>query len=111
MNRLKALLLESLPITSTVQQWPNSTQTNDLSPPKTKFASMDADTHSRVDEFTPCSACGWTADQARHCSYKSNIKLFYNVSDRAAWSLGSKFILKERSKKRVTLEPANTRLV
>jgi aminoglycoside phosphotransferase (APT) family kinase protein len=72
---------------------------------------MDKDTTNPMDENTPCSACGWTAEQQRHCFYKSSVKLFYGASDRGAWSLGSKFVLKERSSKRVTLEPANVRLV
>ncbi len=64
-----------------------------------------------MNKDTPCSACGWTAEQQAHCSYRSNVKLFYGLSDRGVWSLGSKFVLKERSRKRKTLEPANVRLV
>lgn len=45
----------------------------------------------------PCTACSWTPDRQDSCRYHSHVKLFYGVSDRGAWSLGSKFILKDRS--------------
>ncbi|KAJ5609273.1 Aminoglycoside phosphotransferase [Penicillium herquei] len=45
----------------------------------------------------PCLACTWTAERQRYCGYKSNLKLFYEAGDRGAWSLGSKFILKDRN--------------
>ncbi|MCJ1368257.1 hypothetical protein MMC16_007399 [Acarospora aff. strigata] len=45
----------------------------------------------------PCSACGLTSELGDSCNYPSHVKLFYGASDRGAWALGSKFILKERS--------------
>ncbi|KAJ5280453.1 hypothetical protein N7478_005825 [Penicillium angulare] len=52
---------------------------------------------SNIDsDHIPCPTCNWTPDQRRRCSYNSNINLFYGAGDRGAWSLGSKFILKDR---------------
>ncbi|WEW61597.1 hypothetical protein PRK78_007088 [Emydomyces testavorans] len=59
----------------------------------------------------PCTACSWTSERQDSCSYKSHIKLFYGVSDRGAWSLGSKFILKERSSKPPNFEARNIRFL
>ncbi|CAG8932525.1 unnamed protein product [Penicillium salamii] len=56
---------------------------------------------------TPCSACTWTPERQSHCSYNSHISLFYSASNRGAWSLGSKFILKERSSEAPNFESAN----
>ncbi|KAJ5212393.1 uncharacterized protein N7498_004039 [Penicillium cinerascens] len=59
----------------------------------------------------PCSACSWTKNSQDHCSYKSNVKLFYGAGDRGAWSLGTKFILKERGTNPPIYEGFNTRFV
>lgn len=56
---------------------------------------------------TQCSACTWSAEKQSHCSYKSNVSLFYSASDRGVWSLGSQFILKERSTEPPSFETAN----
>lgn len=45
----------------------------------------------------PCSACSWSSERQDGCYYDSHVKLFYGVSDRGVWSLGSNLILKERS--------------
>ena len=41
------------------------------------------------------------------CRYQSHVKLFYGVSDRGVWSLGSQFILKERSSSPPNFEAKN----
>lgn len=56
---------------------------------------------------TPCSACGWTSERQESCRYKSHVKLFYGVSDRGVWSLGSNLILKERSNRAPNFEAPN----
>lgn len=43
-----------------------------------------------------CVACGWTLDKERWCHYTSHLKLFYGVSTRGVWSIGSDMILKDR---------------
>lgn len=45
----------------------------------------------------PCTACSWTVERQKACHYNSHVKLFYGVADRGAWSLGSQYILKQRS--------------
>lgn len=50
-----------------------------------------------------CSACSWSPFRQQACRYNSHVKLFYGVSTRGAWSLGSQFILKER-----TIDPPPT---
>jgi aminoglycoside phosphotransferase (APT) family kinase protein len=55
----------------------------------------------------PCSACSWTDERQRSCSYTSHITLFHGASDRGYWSLGSERVLKERSKKPPNFEAAN----
>ncbi|KAI1839556.1 hypothetical protein JX266_014232 [Neoarthrinium moseri] len=45
----------------------------------------------------PCTACGWTTRCQESCNYNSHVKLFYGVSDRGVWSIGTKWIVKERS--------------
>lgn len=59
----------------------------------------------------PCTACSWTFERQKHCSYQSNVKLFYEAGDRGAWSLGSKLILKDRGSNPPTPEVANIRFV
>lgn len=45
----------------------------------------------------PCSACSWTpAQQKTYSRYSSNVKLFYVAGDRVVWSMGSRYILKDR---------------
>lgn len=65
--------------------------------------------HSNND--TPCSACSWTPERERNCQYKSNLTLFHEASDRGAWSLGSKFIVKDRGIKPPSYEAVNTQFV
>ncbi|GFG10598.1 hypothetical protein IFM5058_05007 [Aspergillus udagawae] len=60
---------------------------------------------------TPCSACGWTSERQDNCCYKSHVKLFYGVSDRGVWSLGSNMILKERSNRAPNFEALNVRFL
>lgn len=55
----------------------------------------------------PCSACSWTLQRQNSCRYHSHVKLFYGVSDRGVWSLGSQFILKERSTSPPNFEAKN----
>lgn len=55
----------------------------------------------------PCTACSWTPERQNGCRYKSHVKLFYSVSDRAAWSLGTNLILKERSNDPPNFEALN----
>ncbi|KAJ5108470.1 hypothetical protein N7456_005145 [Penicillium angulare] len=62
-------------------------------------------------EHIPCPTCNWTPDQQRRCSYKSNINLFYGAGDRGAWSLGSKFILKDRGSIPPIYESINIKFV
>ncbi|KAJ5605470.1 hypothetical protein N7510_008251 [Penicillium lagena] len=60
---------------------------------------------------TPCSACTWSPDRQSYCSYKSHVHIFYEAGDRGVWSIGSKYILKERSCKSPSYESVNTRFV
>ncbi|KAF2155641.1 kinase-like protein [Myriangium duriaei CBS 260.36] len=60
---------------------------------------------------TPCPACSWIAERQNGCNYHSKVKLFYSVSDRGVWSLGSRLILKERSPSAPNLEARNMRFV
>ncbi|KAJ5170086.1 Aminoglycoside phosphotransferase [Penicillium coprophilum] len=59
----------------------------------------------------PCPACKWTPDQQRRCSYESSVRLFYGASSRGYWSLGSKFLLKEREKDPPSYEVINTHFI
>lgn len=45
----------------------------------------------------PCSACSWTVDRQNACQYHSRVKLFYSCHTRGVWSLGSRYVLKDRS--------------
>jgi hypothetical protein len=56
---------------------------------------------------SPCTACSWTSERQDPCRYHSHVKLFYGVSDRGVWSLGSNLILKERSDSPPNFEAAN----
>jgi len=60
---------------------------------------------------TSCTACSWNSRRQNAGSYNSHIKLFYSNSDRAAWSLGPKYILKERSDKPPSFEARNLRFL
>jgi hypothetical protein len=59
----------------------------------------------------PCTACSWTHNRQDAGRYHSNVKLFHNVSDRAAWSLGPKYIFKERSNQPPSFEARNLRFL
>ncbi|KAJ0421477.1 kinase-like domain-containing protein [Aspergillus carlsbadensis] len=59
----------------------------------------------------PCSACSWTAERQKHCSYESHVKLFYEAGDRGLWSLGSRLILKDRGASLPTFEVPNIQFV
>ncbi|PWY95706.1 kinase-like protein [Aspergillus sclerotioniger CBS 115572] len=56
---------------------------------------------------TPCSACSWTPERQDNYRYQSHVKLFYEMSDRGVWSLGSNLVLKERSSQAPNFEAAN----
>lgn len=56
-----------------------------------------------------CAACSWTSERQDSCGYDSHVKLFYGVSDRGVWSLGSNLILKERSDSPPNFEAENIR--
>jgi aminoglycoside phosphotransferase (APT) family kinase protein len=58
-----------------------------------------------------CSACSWNSERQDACRYESHVKLFYGVSDRGAWSIGSHLILKERSNNHPNFEAANIRFL
>ncbi|KXG53444.1 Aminoglycoside phosphotransferase [Penicillium griseofulvum] len=58
-----------------------------------------------------CPACKWTPDQQRRCNYDSSVRLFYGASTRGYWSLGTKFILKEREKDPRSYEVINTHFI
>ena len=59
----------------------------------------------------PCTACSWTAEQQRYCSYKSHVCLFYAASRRGVWSLGSQYILRDRESNPPDYDPQNTRFL
>ncbi|KAL5334504.1 kinase-like domain-containing protein [Aspergillus crustosus] len=59
----------------------------------------------------PCSACSWTPERQKYCSYNSNVKLFYSAGDRGAWSLGPTWILKDRGARVPSLEAPNLQFV
>lgn len=56
-----------------------------------------------------CAVCSWTSERQDSCQYDSHVKLFYGVSDRGVWSLGSNLILKERSDSPPNFEAENIR--
>ncbi|KAJ5533358.1 hypothetical protein N7494_009910 [Penicillium frequentans] len=58
-----------------------------------------------------CSACSWSSARQDECRYKSHVNLFYGVSNRGVWSLGSRLILKERSVEPPNFEAANIRFL
>ena len=64
-----------------------------------------------MDSSTPCTACSWTPERQENCRYESHVKLFYGVSDRGVWSLGSNLILKERSNEPPNFEVPSVRLL
>lgn len=59
----------------------------------------------------PCTACSWTPERQKYCSYKSHVKLFYEAGNRGAWSLGSRYILKDRGPSCPTWEVPNTQFL
>ncbi|KAL4924035.1 uncharacterized protein BDV17DRAFT_275658 [Aspergillus undulatus] len=59
----------------------------------------------------PCLTCTWSAERQSHCFNKNHVKIYYSASDRGAWSLGSKFILKDRGLRHPTDEIPNVRFV
>ena len=71
---------------------------------------VNPEEHSEHFE-TPCTACSWTPKRQRYCGYKSTIKLFYEAGDRGAWSIGSKYILKDRGTSIPARERANTEFI
>ncbi|KAF7713975.1 Uncharacterized protein PECH_003952 [Penicillium ucsense] len=64
-----------------------------------------------MDTETICSACSWSPTRQSHCRYHSHVKLFYSAGNRGAWSLGSKFILKERDNNPPNNETSNIRFL
>lgn len=59
----------------------------------------------------PCAACSWSTHRQESCRYKSHMKLFYGVSDRGVWSVGSKLVIKERSDTHPNFEARNARFL
>ncbi|RAH47809.1 kinase-like protein [Aspergillus brunneoviolaceus CBS 621.78] len=55
----------------------------------------------------PCSACNFSPERQRCCDYESDVKIFYEASDRGVWALGSDLILKDRGPMLPTDESAN----
>ncbi|KAL4886822.1 kinase-like domain-containing protein [Aspergillus karnatakaensis] len=64
-----------------------------------------------MESSTPCSACSWTPERQKHCSYESHVNLLYSAGDRGVWSLGSNLILKDRASRLPTFEVPNIQLV
>ncbi|KJZ77944.1 hypothetical protein HIM_02581 [Hirsutella minnesotensis 3608] len=62
-------------------------------------------------EEQPCAACGWTQQRRESCRYHSHIKLFYEVSDRGVWAIGSNLIVKEMPDSPPNFEARNTRFI
>jgi aminoglycoside phosphotransferase (APT) family kinase protein len=60
---------------------------------------------------TVCTACSWSYERQDACRYHSHIKLFYGVSDRAVWSVGTKLVIKERSSAPPNFEARNLRFL
>ncbi|KAJ5551019.1 hypothetical protein N7535_001042 [Penicillium sp. DV-2018c] len=56
---------------------------------------------------TTCSACSWSPARQDGCRYQSHVNLFYGVSNRGVWSLGTNLILKERSAEPPNFEAPN----
>jgi aminoglycoside phosphotransferase len=108
MNEEDVSLINSL-------EWPNGVRTtlfNQPLPPEGEVQRLDSRVASppfspATAANVPCSACSWTAERQNACHYYSGIKLFYGTSDRGVWSLGSQFILKERSTNPPNFEAQN----
>lgn len=64
-----------------------------------------------MDSKNICSACSWSPTRQEECRYNSHVKLFYGVSNRGVWSLGSNLILKERSIEPPNFESLNIRFL
>ncbi|KAK4071302.1 hypothetical protein Purlil1_13469 [Purpureocillium lilacinum] len=58
-----------------------------------------------------CAACSWNQERQESCRYNSHIKLFYGVSDRGVWAIGSNLIIKEMSDSPPNYEAVNTRFI
>ncbi|OJJ69017.1 hypothetical protein ASPBRDRAFT_46296 [Aspergillus brasiliensis CBS 101740] len=72
---------------------------------------MTSTTTSTMTSPPPCTACSWTPERQKYCSYKSYVKLFYEAGDRGVWSLGSNVILKDRGSRLPTHEVPNVHFV
>ncbi|POR34113.1 Uncharacterized protein TPAR_05773 [Tolypocladium paradoxum] len=59
----------------------------------------------------PCAACSWTHERQESCRYDSHVKLFYEVSDRGVWAIGSNLIVKEMSDSPPNFEARNIRFI
>ncbi|PHH75247.1 hypothetical protein CDD80_2526 [Ophiocordyceps camponoti-rufipedis] len=59
----------------------------------------------------PCAACSWTEQRRESCRYCSHVKLFYEVSDRGVWAIGSRLIVKEMSDSPPNYEAKNTQFI
>jgi hypothetical protein len=68
-------------------------------------------TNNTMSGEEPCTACTWTPERQRSCLYPSQLCLFYAVSTRGVWSLGSQFILKDRESYPPDYEIQNTRFL
>ncbi|PYH44074.1 kinase-like protein [Aspergillus saccharolyticus JOP 1030-1] len=55
----------------------------------------------------PCSACTFSPERQRCCSYDSHVKIFYEAGDRATWALGSDWILKDLGPRHANAEALN----
>ncbi|OOF91642.1 hypothetical protein ASPCADRAFT_9566 [Aspergillus carbonarius ITEM 5010] len=60
---------------------------------------------------SPCTACSWSPERERNCSYESDVKLFHASRNRGIWSIGSNLILKDRGPMHRTYEVFNAHLV
>ncbi|PHH93327.1 hypothetical protein CDD83_7112 [Cordyceps sp. RAO-2017] len=59
----------------------------------------------------PCAACSWTREREESCRHDSHVKLFYEVSDRGVWAVGSNLIIKEMPDSPLNYEARNTRFI
>ncbi|KAI0099546.1 kinase-like protein [Hypoxylon sp. NC0597] len=75
------------------------------------FTNSLSNAYAPRDPVEPCVACGWTLEQNSNANYRSNVKLFYAADTGGAWSLGSRYILKERLTFPPSHEGANLRFL
>ncbi|PWY72209.1 kinase-like protein [Aspergillus sclerotioniger CBS 115572] len=59
----------------------------------------------------PCTACSWSSERQRNCSYESDVKLVHASRNRGIWAIGSSLILKDRGPMHRTYEVFNAHLV